>query len=250
MSPLRVLVADDEPLARQVVTQLLRRDPEIGEIQECPDGPSALAALRATPCDIAFIDVEMPEMTGLEVALRAGAGVGAVVFTTAYSQYAVQAFDIEAADYLLKPFSDGRFADALERAKRRSRAAERRRQATGTTVVDGERYLTRVPVPEGAGSRLLPVREILWIEAQDYYVNLHTAGRTHLVRATLASFERRLDPARFVRVHRSALVNLDKVVRVEGHDGVTLVLADDTRLEASRARRRQVRQALVPVVRD
>ncbi len=249
MSQLRVLVADDEPLARQILVDLLRRDADVADIEEYADGPSARRAAESRHFDVAFIDIEMPEESGLDVVTGADIDIGAVVFVTAFSEYAVRAFDVDAVDYLLKPFSNSRFAEALERAKRRARSRQDEADH-GTSPDSTTRFLSRVSFKDGDTSYVVPVDDILWMEAQDYYVRLHLAKRRHLIRATLADLERRLDPNRFIRVHRGAVVNVDKVSRLVERDGLVLVLSNGTELAVSRARRRTVRQALRPSLRS
>jgi two-component system LytT family response regulator len=236
----RVLVADDEPLARAMVAGLLREDPEVGQIIECGDGAEAVRAITEQAADIAFLDVEMPEIDGLEIASRLSAGYPAVVFVTAFSEYAAQAFDVRAVDYVVKPFSDVRFREAVTRAK--ERVIERRARTGGPA--EKTPYLDRLVARSVGRLVVIPVAQIVWIEAQDYYVRIHSATGRHMLRATLASLESRLDPARFMRVHRAAIVNLAWVRSVDEAGGLQITLSTGELIPVSRARRREVEAAL------
>lgn len=248
---IRVLAVDDEPLAREIVRGLLESDPDVELVGECTSGAEAVAAIRRLAPDVVFLDVQMPAVDGFGVldALREKAPV--VVFVTAHSDYALRAFDVRATDYLLKPFDDERFARALDHAK----AAVRQARAAGLAarVADllsgparpapapaSPHFLERIAVRERGGVRAVPVAEIDWIGAQDYYAEVHAGGESHLVREPLRALERRLDPRRFVRVHRSAIVNVDRIVRVErGAAGPAAVrLRDGTALPVSRTHRK------------
>lgn len=240
MTGFRVLVADDEPLARAMVAGLLREDPEVGQIIECGDGATAARAIAEQAADIAFLDVEMPEIDGLEVASRLSAGYPAVVFVTAFSEYAAQAFDVRAVDYVVKPFSDARFRDAVARAK--ERVVERR--ARMGEIAEEAPYLDRLVARDAGRLSVIPASHVVWIEAQDYYVRIHAASGRHMLRATLASLESRLDPARFIRVHRAAIVNLTAVRSIEEAGGLRLTMSTGETIPVSRGRRRDVTAAL------
>jgi two-component system LytT family response regulator len=257
-APLRVLVVDDEPLARTGVRELLSRDPELSVIAEAADGRQAVDAILSLRPDLVFLDVQMPEMDGFEVLREVGPErMPSVVFITAYDQFALRAFDVAAVDYLLKPFDDERFAVAVERAKEavRTHAAGdlgRRllglldsREAAGTPGTTGG-YASRLLVKSAAKTLFLRVEEIDWIEADDYYAKLHVAGKTHLLRETMASLEARLDPDRFFRVHRSAIVNLDRVREMQPlfRGEHVLILQDGTRLKLTRGRLDKLEAAL------
>lgn len=251
----RVLVVDDEPLAREVVVNLLRRDAEITGVTETGDPRPVPSIVASEHPDILFLDVEMPGLTGIQIASRlAGSArssqeeqpaLPVIVFVTAFSQYAVDAFEVQATDYLLKPFTDERFFHTLDRAKRRVR--ERRAGATGepATAVPAESkpFLRRLTMGHGTQAVSIALSEILWIEAEDYYVLVHTQHGRHLMRASMASLEERLDPRAFVRTHRAAIVNLREVLRVEGEPPV-LVLSNGAHVPVSRSRRPVVEQSL------
>ena len=250
MTPLRVLVVDDEPLAREMVADLVRADPEIGEVVECGDAAAAARAIARQQPDIVFLDIEMPGQTGIELAGRLGPDGPVTVFITAFGRYALQAFDVQATDYVVKPFSDARFMEALERAKIRVRERRLLELAERAASEAGENgRIERLTLRDGDRSIVIDVSEISWIEAQDYYVRIHSAHGRHLVRATLASLADRLDPQRFLRVHRGAIVNLDLVTSIAEGDDTRVTLAGGAEVPVSRARRRALRAALMPRLR-
>jgi len=252
----RVLVAEDEPLARAMVTNLVKRDAEVETVIECADAAAAELALAHQQIDIALLDVEMPGASGLDLAKRAAGEGPVVVFVTAFSRYAPGAFDVEAADYVLKPFSDDRFGAALERAKRRVRERRLGELASQLATVSAElhhveeapasAHLTRLALRDNGGSIVLNVSEIIWIEAEDYYVMIHSTRGRHMLRATLASLEERLDPRAFLRVHRTAIVNLDHVREVTDEGRLIVVLSSGARVPVSRSRRREIEPTLLP----
>ncbi len=264
MSRFRTVVVDDEPLARGLIVTLLGRDREVEVVGECGDGARAAALIRRLRPDIAFLDIEMPERGGLEVAAELPAdALPAVVFVTAYGEHALRAFELSALDYVLKPFSDERFYDALERAKRRIR--ERRLGELAGKVADlatelerrpagpgaAEPYLERLAVRGGGRAHIVKVEDLVWIETQDYCVRLHTRQGKLLLRASLNALEARLDPARFLRVHRTALVHLAHVreVRQLFKGRRRVLLSDGTELPVSRERRQRLESALFPDLR-
>jgi two-component system LytT family response regulator len=239
--PIRVAIVDDEPLARSAIRTLLDGDPEVRVIGECI-GVDAPALIERARVELVFLDVQMPEVDGFGVleALPLEA-LPAIVFVTAHDAYAVRAFEVHAIDYVLKPFDDARLFTALARAKQRLRSGatsdqllalldERARQQRSI-----ERFLVR------ARGKVVAVRteDIDWIEAADYYATLHVGGAAHLVRQTMADLEGRLDGRRFVRVHRGAIVNIDRVREVHPlfRGDCTLVLSDGTQVRLSRTRR-------------
>ena len=251
----RVLVVDDEPLAREVVVNLLRRDAEIAGVTETGD-PRPVPEIVATERpDILFLDVEMPGLTGIQIAARVAGDSRAVqtgqshlpvvVFVTAFSQYAVDAFEVQATDYLLKPFTDERFFHTLDRAKRRVR--ERRTGVPAESVAGmspaPKVFLQRLTMGQGSQAVSVSLSDVLWIEAEDYYVLVHTHQGRHLMRASMASLEERLDPRVFLRTHRAAIVNLREVVRIEG-DPAVLVLSSGAHVPISRSRRPVVEQVV------
>ena len=260
MTRFRVLVAEDEPLARAMVAGLLKCDAEVDAVIECADAQAAREALSGKRIDIAFLDIQMPGASGLDVAETAALGGPVVVFVTAFSQYAPGAFDVQAVDYVLKPFSDDRFFEALERAKKRVRERRLGELAGQLATVFAELkpaspeephagHLTRLAFKEGDRSILVNTSDIVWIEAEDYYVLVHSKRGRHMIRATLASLEERLDPHQFLRVHRAAIVNIDEVREVRDDGGLVVVLSNGSSVPVSRSRRRQVEPRLLPRLR-
>ncbi len=201
---IRALIVDDEPLARSSVAMLLRKDPEIVIIGECGSGLEALGEIRIAKPDLLFLDVQMPECDGFDVLEMLGSDLPqAVIFVTAYDQYALRAFEAGALDYLLKPFDNARFGIALTRAKSRIR---------GIRSGDDARYQAERIVVKSAGEVcFIRIADIDWIEAADYYACLHVGTRNHLLRRSLAELETELDRKQFCRTHRSSIVNLERV---------------------------------------
>jgi two-component system, LytTR family, response regulator len=235
---LRAIVVDDEPLARQSVRLLLERDPEIEFAGECA-GIDAPALVGRTSPDLMFLDVQMPEVDGFDVLQVIGTdAVPAVVFVTAYDEYALRAFDVHAVDYLLKPFDDARFARALERAKGEVRA-HRKNEGLQALVRERAPYARRFLVRVRDKVVVVNADDVDWIEAADYYVSLHTGSKTHLLRETMSDLEKRLDPEKFFRAHRSAIVNVERVREIHPlfRGDCALVLSDGTRVRLSRTRR-------------
>jgi two-component system LytT family response regulator len=264
MTKFQVLVVDDEPLARGVAVSLLRRDPEVATVAECGDGLRARQVIEEARPDIVFLDVEMPGLNGMQLAEHLQSGGPVVVFITAFSRYAVEAFDLAATDYVLKPFSDERFLEALGRAKRRVRerrlgelahqmagvAADLQHgEPEGQTASEAPHYLQRLSIRLSDRSVVLRTEEIVWIEAQDYCVTIHSIRGNHLVRASLTSLEERLPPGTFVRTHRMAIVNLQHVRETHDRDGLRLVLSDGSQVAVSRSRRAHVETLLSPRLR-
>lgn len=249
------MIVDDEPPARRNLRALLKRDPEIELVRECGNGREAVAAIRALAPDLVFLDVQMPELDGFEVLDRlAGQPLPVIIFVTAYDQYALKAFEVSALDYLLKPFSDERFGKALEQAKRllaQQDSIELGRKLLrlmGARDLDpnAPRYLTRLMVKTTGRVIFVRTDEIDWIEAYDNYVRLHTGGKAHLLRQTMNELEASLNPEQFARIHRSTIVNLDRVRELHPHfNGESVViLHDGTELKLSRSRKDGFEQLL------
>jgi two-component system LytT family response regulator len=234
---LRVIVVDDEPLARAVVREYAAAHPGVEIVAECANGFEAVKAVAELSPDLMFLDVQMPKLSGFEVIELIGRSVP-VIFTTAYDQYALSAFEVHAIDYLLKPFSAERFAEALTRARDRLAARE---AMPVEALVDQTRArqtpLERVLIRDGPRVHVLPIDTIDYVEAQDDYVAFHVAGKSYLKDQTLAAVEGLLDPARFVRIHRSYLLNIDRIARVElyAKDSRLAILRDGAKLPVSRA---------------
>jgi len=226
----RTLIVDDEPLARESIRVLLERDRDVEIVGEC-SGVDAAALVARTRPHIMFLDVQMPEIDGFDLLGMIGEQtVPAVVFVTAYDAFAIRAFEVQALDYLLKPFDDARFARTLERAKERA-AAPPPKSAGGHR----QRFLVRVR------ERVVVVNapDIDWIEAADYYVSIHSGGHAYLLREPLAELEKSLDPDVFFRVHRSAIVNLGRIREIHPmfRGDSMLVLSDGSQVKLSRSRR-------------
>jgi two-component system LytT family response regulator len=243
---IRTLLVDDEPLARSNLSVLLRLDPEIEIVGECGSGQEALAKIREAKPDLVFLDVQMPECDGFDVLELLGADAPpAIVFVTAYDQYALRAFEAGALDYLLKPFDNARFDRALRRAKQ---TIARGRDAPGKDVPqkDAPRRLESLAVKSMGQVAFVKVSEIDWIEAADYYASLHVGARIHLLRRSMADLEQELDPAVFCRIHRSTIVNLSRVKGLNlGADGEYEVLLENgERLRLSRRYRKQLQSRM------
>ena len=236
-SRLRVVVVDDEELARAVVREYLRQAPDVEVIAECANGFDAVKAVSELRPDVLLLDVQMPKLDGFEVLELVGKDV-AVVFTTAYDEYALRAFDVHAVDYLLKPFSAERLGEALARARGRLGRGERGPSpdvAAAARPAPG--YAMRILVRDGPRVHVLPLEKIDYVQAQDDYVCFWSDGKEHLKEQTLGEVEASLDPARFVRIHRSYLIGLDRLVRVEldERENRVAVLTTGQRLPVSRA---------------
>lgn len=279
MNKIRTLVVDDEPAARRGIVLLLERDPDILVVGEADSGAEAVRAIKAEQPDLVFLDVQMPEMNGFKVLESLGPQRPAVIFVTAFDQHALQAFEVNAVDYLLKPFEDDRFWTALRRAK--SELARRQTDAlseklshllehlqanvaagatgAGASIVAGvaapagalhaksaaesaaagaQESITRERILLRSGGEIYFVKaeDIDWIEAEGDYMKFHAAGRAHLLRETMANLEARLDAKRFIRIHRSTIVNIDRVKKLSPSFAgeYAVILQDGTKLRLSR----------------
>jgi two-component system LytT family response regulator len=248
---LRVLIVDDEPVARQRLRRLLQPDAGIEVLEECADGAAAVAAIRRHEPDLVFLDVQMPGMSGFEVLAEIGAErMPAVIFVTAFDRFALQAFEAQALDYLLKPFGEERVRQALERARTFLEGGARRalhEQLSGLLRATSEgRPPQSVLVKTRDRVLVFKPDEIDWIEAHGDYVRLHIGQQSHLLRATLTDMEQRLRPAGFARIHRSRLVNWDRVKEffVEGERESIVVLKSGARLAASQNCLKDLQQRL------
>ncbi|HYK82151.1 MAG TPA: LytTR family DNA-binding domain-containing protein [Gemmatimonadales bacterium] len=254
MQTILTLIADDELAAREGMRHLLRRDPEIVVAGECATGREAAQAIRERAPDLVFLDVQMPELDGFAVLREIGVDrAPTVVFVTAYDQYALRAFEVHAIDYLLKPFTDARFRESLDRAKqqvRQGRLGELSRKLAGLLDTYGEMsgrsagaprraYLERLAVKAQGKVSLLRVSEIEWIDAEGDYVRIHVGKAWHLLRETMKNLETQLDPERFVRIHRSTIVNLERVKELQPffRGEYVVVLQNGTTLKLSRGYR-------------
>jgi two-component system, LytTR family, response regulator len=235
---IRTLIVDDEPLARSNLSILLRRDPEIEIVDECGSGEEALRVIRSAKPDLVFLDVQMPECGGFDVLELLGNDLpSAIIFVTAYDQYALQAFEAGALDYILKPFDNARFDRALGRAKQRIALGKDKNAPV---------KLERIAIKSVGQVSFVKVSEIEWIEAADYYACLHVASRTHLLRRSMSDLEQELDPKVFSRIHRSTIVNLDRVRSLQlTEDGEYEVLLESgVSLRLSQRYRKQLQSRL------
>lgn len=255
MARVRVLVAEDEPLARERVAALVRATPELELVGEAAHGLEALDLIVALAPDLVLLDVEMPELNGLEVVAALDERVPGIVFITAYEEYAVKAFEMDAIDYIQKPVTPERFEAAVRRAIKRLA----RDPASGAGVAHalallrraGGRHRTRFVVRRGSTHTFMPAADVSWIGAADNYLKLHAGGRTHLVRGTIKDAQQELDPGSFVRIHRSAIVNIAHIAAVEAQPGGGYVLrmSDGARLKTSRQYAVAVRTLVTPRMR-
>jgi two-component system LytT family response regulator len=258
MNRIKTIIVDDEPLAREGIQLLLAADSQIDVIGECSIGKQAIIEIQKHKPDLLFLDVQMPEMNGFEVLLQVPKeSFPVVVFVTAYDQYALQAFDAEALDYLLKPFSDERFYKALQRAKTnitQNRERESNHHLTNLlndyqqrqSTVSAPSFLEKLQIKINGRLILLDVDKINWIEADDYYVQVHTKDKAYLLREPIAQLEAKLNPLKFIRIHRSTIVNITKVAELQinrlGESKV--ILNDGTKLKVSRRRREKTKTLL------
>ncbi len=237
---IRAVIVDDEELARQVIRELLAPHPEIDVIGECSNGFEAVKLVTEQKPDLIFLDIQMPKLDGFEVLELIGSA-SPVVFVTAHDTYAIRAFEVHAVDYLLKPFGAERFEAALKRAKERLQSSSPSATVPATELAASARppaqYLERIPVRDGAQVFIIPVSRLDFAEAQDDYVALCAEGKKHLKQQPISSLEAALDPSRFLRIHRSYIVNLERVVKVEpyGKDSHVAVLRNGVQLPVSRA---------------
>jgi two-component system, LytTR family, response regulator len=231
----KALIVDDEELARHIIRELLQPHTEIAIAAECANGFEAVKAFAEHKPDLIFLDVQMPKLSGFDVLELIGNDVP-VIFVTAYDQYAMRAFEVHAVDYLLKPIGRERFEAALERAKNRLGEKMPAAQDLAAAARPPQQFLERLVVKDGTKVTLIPVPKLDYAEAQDDYVALASQGKKHLKQQTIASLEACLDPNSFVRIHRSYIVNLERVARIEpyGKDSRLAILADGTRLPVSR----------------
>lgn len=249
---IRMLIVDDEPVARRRLRRLLRTERDVEIIGECGDGPAAVAAIRSAHPDVVLLDVQMPELDGFGV-LQAIASepLPEIIFVTAHDRYAVRAFDVHALDYVLKPIDAERLARAIARARvrlaaRHGTAVDPRLLALLEDLASERRYLTRIPVKSEGRIVVVALSDVDWIGAADNYVTLHAGPRAYLLRDTMGRLERELDPDQFVRIHRSAIVRIDRIRELvpDFHGEFALLLGDGTKLTLSRSYRSKVEAAM------
>ncbi len=268
---IKTIIVDDEPLAREKLRGFLEKEPDVEIIGECRDGREALEAIESDKPDLVFLDVQMPEMDGFEVlenlgpeGLRRGGAddkssrskasecLPTVIFVTAYDQYAIKAFDVHAVDYLLKPFDRGRFSKAMERARsehERRQAGDVKRQLLALLQdVESRResYPARLVIKTSGRVIFLKVDEIDWVDAAGNYVRIHAGAESHMLRETMGRLEERLDPEKFLRIHRSTIVNIERIreLQQQFHGDYLVVLKNGQRLTLSRSYRDRIQELL------
>ncbi|MFK7848571.1 MAG: LytR/AlgR family response regulator transcription factor [Rhodothermales bacterium] len=264
MAEIRTLIVDDEPEARSGLRSLLEQDTQITLIGECSNGTDAVDAIRMELPDLVLLDVQMPGLNGFDVLQEIKSEhMPLVIFVTAYDQYSLKAFEVHAVDYLLKPFTNGRFREAIDQAKQQIRSqkdlshiAQRMNLLLSkfesnpprVPVLDVD-YLHRIAVKEGEKITFLDVDSIDWIEAADNYICLHVGRRTYLLRSKLSDIEKQLNPKQFLRVHRSRIVNIEQIqeMQPQGSGDCILILKDGTEITSSRTYREQRRRLLNPL---
>jgi two-component system LytT family response regulator len=240
--PLTTLIVDDEPLAREGLRMLLARDPDVSAIHEARDGREAVSVIRDMRPDLVFLDVQMPEMDGFSVVGEVGVEqMPSVVFVTAHDRYAIQAFEINAIDYLLKPVTEERFAQSLERAKTRlavKPADDANRQILSLleTIAMPRRYVNRLAIRSAGKTVFVDVQDVDWMEAAENYVQLHIGRTSHLLHVTLSGLEKSLNPEVFLRIHRSIIVNVTRIKELQpGINGeYVITLHNGVRLQSGR----------------
>lgn len=252
METIRTVIVDDEPIARRGIRAQLKQEKDIEIISECGNGNEAVEVIEAQSPDLVFLDVQMPELDGFGVLEAIGIErMPAVIFVTAYDRHAVRAFEVQALDYLLKPFDDERFATAVQRARQQIKRngidnLSRRLRGLLDDINASRKYVERLVIKSAGRIFFLSVHEIDWIEAADNYVRLHAGRDAHLLRETMNSLEQRLDPSQFLRVHRSRIVNTQKIKELQSlfRGQYDIILRDGTRLESGRGYQKRIQKLL------
>ncbi len=242
---IRALIVDDEAPARQRISDLLNQDPEVASLQEAADGETAVSMILSERPDLVLLDVQMPELNGFDVMEAVGSEhMPLTVFVTAYDQHAIRAFEANALDYLLKPFSDERFDTMMTRVKNSRSDLQLREFGQNVARVmamqaNGSRYPDRLAIKAEGITRFVRVKDVEWIEAAGVYVTLHSSGKELLYRASLTEMAQSLDPSRFLRIHRSVIVNIDSIVQLQplSHGEFELLLKDGCHARVSRTYR-------------
>lgn len=237
----KVIIIDDEPLARRVVAEYLKEYPELTIVAECNNGFEGVKAIEEYQPDIIFLDVQMPKINGFEM-LELIDQKPKVIFTTAFDEYALKAFEVNAIDYLLKPFAQDRFEKALERVM-----SEKDSTINKTEIqLDRDEFITRVVIKDGSEIKIVPAEKVNYLEAYDDYVKIHTDEKTYLKKQTLSHFESSLDPTQFVRTHRSYLINVNSLTKIEGFEknSYRAILKCGARIPISRSTYKDLKKSL------
>lgn len=250
MNKIRTIIVDDEPLARRGIAAQLKEEADIEIIAECGNGLDAVRLIEEQKPDLVFLDIQMPELDGFGVLKAIGRErLPAVVFVTAYDKYALRAFDVHALDYLLKPFDPERLTTALARARAQVERKDisdlsERLQSLIDDLKPNRKYSERIVIKSAGRIFFLDVEEIDWVEAADNYVRLHAGRASHLLRETMNSIEKRLDPAQFMRVHRSTIINTRRIKELHAlfHGEYEITLVDGTRLTTGRGYRERLQE--------
>lgn len=254
----RALIVDDEPLARRTIRELLCKDPDVEIVAECSSGLEALAFMAKQLPDLLFLDIQMPGLNGFETLAKVQPEkIPAIVFVTAYDQHALKAFEVHAVDYLLKPFTDERFEEMLKQAKDRIELKEIQSISKSLLSLVGDAislsgnkkkdFLNRFMIKVDERVIIIKALDVDWISAEDYFIKLHVSGKSHLLRMSMNELEQKLDPEAFLRVHRSTIVNFDRLkeLRQTATGEYVVVLRDGTKLKLSRSRRARLQQLLM-----
>ena len=243
---IKAIVVDDEQLARQFLQEMLAAHPEIDVVAECRNGFEAVKAVSEYNPDLIFLDIQMPKLDGFEVLELIDRQDIAVVFATAYDQYALKAFDSHAVDYLLKPYSRERLARAIDKVMKNLGASLPAMNELRASETGAPEYLTRIVVKDGSKIEVIPLNNVSYIMAEDDYVDIHYGDKSILKHQTLSSLEQSLDSARFVRIHRSSIVNIDYVARIEllARDTYVAILKDRTELRISRSGHKRLKEVI------
>ncbi len=256
----RALIVDDEPVARRTIRELLQQDQDVEIIGECSSGLEAVNFITEQPPDLLFLDIQMPGLNGFETLGKVQSElIPAIIFVTAYDQYALRAFEVHALDYLLKPFTDKRFAEMLRQAKAQIELRQINTISRSLLNLLGEQttheparvakksFLNRFMIKTGGRIVFIKTLDVDWIAADDYFIKLHVSGRSHLLRMSMNELEQKLDPDAFLRIHRSAIVNFDRVKELKqaANGEYVVVLKDGTELKLSRGRRAGLEQRLM-----
>jgi two-component system, LytTR family, response regulator len=249
---IRALIVDDEPLAREGIGMRLKQEPDVEVIGACKNGREAVTVILREVPDLVFLDIQMPRLDGFGVIEAVGAKqMPHVIFVTAYDEHALRAFEVSALDYLLKPIDGGRFSEALERARSRIRgetldAVSERLQKMMTALGVERKHLERLSIKSAGRITFLSVDEIDWIEAADNYVHVHAGRESHLLHATMSSLESRLDPNKFLRIHRSTIVNVGRIKELQPmfHGEYRIILKDGAQLTSGRSYRESLQKLL------